>query len=267
MHPATRLKELEQRARRRFGQNFLVHPETSERIVELAGVKPGDRVLEIGPGLGVLTQALIAAGAQVTCIELDRDLAAGVRELFPFVKLVEGDALRVPLDEACPGEGWKVVANLPYNVGTPILMRLLGEPLRFPEMALMFQREVGDRLLAAADEDAVGALSVQVQARAEVRRLLTLPPGAFHPAPKIWSVVLGFRQIPEPDFGGVSAGVFDRVVRAGYAQRRKTLLNSLSTAFPKDVALAALTETGVDPRRRAETLTLPEWRTLAAALG
>lgn len=266
MHPSVRLKELEQRARKRFGQNFLTQPEMAARIVQAAGVRPGDKVLEIGPGLGVLTEQLRNAGAELVCVELDRDLAAALREWWPDLRLVEGDALKVDLAEVCPGSGWKVVANLPYNVGTHILMRLLSQPERFSTLTLMFQREVGDRLQAGPDDDAVGALSIQVQARAEVSRLVSLPPGAFHPPPKVHSVVLGFRLLPSPDFGGVPPATFDRVVRLGYAQRRKTLYNALGAGIGKERAGAALAEAGIDPRRRAETLSLDDWRRLALAV-
>jgi 16S rRNA (adenine1518-N6/adenine1519-N6)-dimethyltransferase len=266
IHPATRLRELETRARRRFGQNFLVAPDSAERIVTLARVRAGDRVLEIGPGLGTLTEALRDAGAQLVCVELDRDLAAGLRELWPDLTLVEGDAMRVPLAQHLPGGGWKAVANLPYNVGTPILMRLLGMPGTFSSLTLMFQREVGDRLAAAPGDSEFGALSVQVQVRAEVSRLLTLPPGAFHPPPKIWSSVLGFRLFAEPDFGGVPAATFDRVVRLGFQHRRKTLANSLSAGLPRDVVATVCAEAGVDPQLRAQVLGVPEWRRLAAAV-
>lgn len=271
-HPSARLRELEMRARRRFGQNFLVDADAVDRIVRAATIRPGDRVLEIGPGLGVLSRALLAAGAELTAIELDRDLAAGLREELPQLTLVQGDALRVPLAEAAPGEGWRVVANLPYNVATPLLMRLLGEPARFPTMVLMFQREVGDRIEAGVDDDAFGALSVQVQARARVTRVLELPPGAFHPAPKVWSVVLRFDVHPTPDFGRLPdatplpAVAFDRAVRAGFGLRRKTLSNALGVIYGRPAALAALEAAGIDPRRRGETIDLAGWRTLAAAL-
>jgi 16S rRNA (adenine1518-N6/adenine1519-N6)-dimethyltransferase len=159
-----------------------------------------------------------------------------------------------------------VVANLPYNVATPLLLRLLDHPATFSSMVLMFQREVGDRILAGPADPARGSLSVQVQARAHVRPVLQLPPGAFHPPPKVHSVVLGFALEPAPDFGGVPARVFDRVVRAGFQHRRKTLENSLGASFPRDAARRACEQVGVDPRRRAETLTLAEWRLLAGAL-
>ncbi|MEN9784945.1 MAG: hypothetical protein RLZZ299_209 [Pseudomonadota bacterium] len=266
VHPAVRLRALEQRARKRFGQNFLVDPGACDRIVRAAGIRAGDRVLEIGPGLGALTDALLDAGAQVTCVELDRDLAAALRETHPQVTLVEGDALRVDLDDVCPGEGWKVAANLPYNVATPLVMQLLRAG-RFERMALMFQREVAARICAEVDDDAWGALSVQVQVRARAERAVELPPGAFHPPPKVHSTVVSFTRIATPDYGGVAPEVFDRVVRLGFSLRRKKLVNALATGMPKEAALAACARAGIDPGVRAEVLDLPAWRRLAAAVG
>ncbi len=265
LHPAARLRALEQGARKRFGQNFLVDPDACGRIARAAGVTPGDAVLEIGPGLGALTDALLAAGGKVTAIELDRDLAAALRDSHPQVRLVEGDALKVDLDAACPGAGWKVAANLPYNVGTLLLLRLAADA-RFVRLALMFQREVADRIVAGPDDDAYGALSVQIQARLVPQRALTLPPGAFHPAPKVHSTVLRFDRIAEPDFGGVAPELFDRAVRLGFSLRRKKLVNALASGVPKEAALAACQAAGIDPGVRAEVLGLPEWRRLAASL-
>lgn len=275
IHPAARLRELETRARRRFGQNFLVHPDSVDRIVRAAGVRPGDKVLEIGPGLGILTRALLGAGADLVAVELDRDLAGALEDSLagtPTFRLVQGDALRVDFAEVTPGEGWIVAANLPYNVATPILMRLLGEGTRFRRLVLMFQREVGDRLEATPADDAFGALSVQVQARARVERVLELPPGAFHPAPKVWSVVLAIEPRPAPDFGAQADGTpnaardFDRVVRAGFQHRRKTLHNSLGAVYDKDRAHAALLAAGISPTARAETVDLAGWRRLTTAI-
>lgn len=259
IHPSVRLRTLETRAKRRFGQNFLADAHIVQEIVDAATIRPGEPVTEIGPGLGILTETLCHAGARVRAIEVDRDLAAALRELLPDVTLVEGDAMRVDFRGTT-----KVVANLPYNVATPLLMNLLAAQV--PTMVLMFQREVADRLLAAADDDAYGALSVQVQARAAVRRVRDLPPGAFHPPPKIWSTVVRFDLHPSPDFGGVEVGVFDKVVRLGFSQRRKTLLNSLGSGLGRDRAAVALAAAGVDPRARAETVDLVGWRRLAAAV-
>jgi 16S rRNA (adenine1518-N6/adenine1519-N6)-dimethyltransferase len=266
IHPATRLRELEQRARRRFGQNFLSNPDAVERIVQAAAIVPGDKVLEIGPGLGVLTERLREAGAELHCIEIDRDLAAALRQLWPDLALTEADALKADLTEACPGSGWKVVANLPYNVATPLLLRLLSMPGTFSSMVLMFQREVGDRIQATSEDSARGSLSVQVQARARVRPLIHLPPGAFHPAPKVHSIVLGFEVLPTPDVGLAGPAAFDKTVRLGFHHRRKTLLNSLTSGMMREDAQAACTRADIDSRRRAETLTLVEWKRLAEAI-
>ena len=274
MHPALRLQALESRAKRRFGQNFLIDQGVVGRIVRVAGVRTGDHVLEIGPGLGILTDALVRAGALVTAIELDRDLAAGIRESMPAVNLVEGDALKFDLAALMPalpdGQGWKVAANLPYNVATPILMRLLDHG--FVSAALMFQREVANRLVATPADDAFGALSVQVQVRARAECAIELPPGAFHPAPKVHSTVVRFEPIAA-DFGVSAAGMavtaahFDRVVRAGFAQRRKYVANSLESAFERPAVDAALAVAGIAPTLRAERIDLAGWRRLAGALG
>lgn len=257
LHPAMRLRELETRARRRFGQNFLVSDDLADTIVLRAGVRPGDRVLEIGPGLGVLTAALARAGATIVAIELDRDLAAALPEIVPAVELIQGDALRVPLPSVN-----RVVANLPYNVATPLCLRLLG--LRVP-MALMFQREVADRIEADSGSRIYGSLSVQIQARARVERLVSLPPGAFHPAPKVHSAVVGFRPIEAPDFGGTTPEAFDRLVRLGFSARRKTLTNAFGSQLGREAAISLCTAAGVDPGARAEQVNLAGWRRLAAA--
>ncbi len=253
MHPAERLRELETRARRRFGQNFLVASGIAEMIVTRAGVRPGERVLEIGPGLGVLTEALQEAGASVVAIELDRDLAAALPEVAPGVELILGDAMRVALPAVD-----RVVANLPYNVASPLCLRLL--ELRVP-MALMFQREVADRIEAEPGSRTYGSLSVQIQARAQVSRLVSLSPGCFHPAPKVHSAVVGF----EPRAIAFDPLLFDRVVRLGFSARRKTLHNTFTAALGRDGARDFLLSCDVDPGARAETVPVPAWHRLAAA--
>jgi 16S rRNA (adenine1518-N6/adenine1519-N6)-dimethyltransferase len=256
LHPAARLRELEARARRRFGQNFLVSDGIADAIVARAGVRPAERVLEIGPGLGVLTAALARAGAKVVAIELDRDLAAALPDVVPDAGLHVGDALRLPLPSVD-----RVVANLPYNVASPLLLRLLG--LRVP-MALMFQREVADRIEAAEGSRTYGSLSVQVQVRARAERLVTLPPGAFHPPPKVHSAVVGFTPHAEPDFGGAPPDQFDRIVRLGFSARRKTLTNALGAQVGREAAAAWCARAAVDPGHRAEQIDLAGWRRLVA---
>ncbi len=202
----------------------------------------------------------------MTAVELDRDLAAWMRQRFPEVRLVQGDALAVDWSEVAPGGGWKVVANLPYNVGTHVLMALLRDPGRFASVTVMLQQEVVDRLMAAPGSRTWGALSVEAQARGRPVYLLAVPPGAFHPPPKVRSGVVRFDLFDAPRVGAVPPAWFDRVVRAAFAQRRKTIANSLGATFGRAHARQALAAAGIDPRARAETLGVDAFVALAEAL-
>ncbi|MCP4804351.1 MAG: ribosomal RNA small subunit methyltransferase A [Proteobacteria bacterium] len=263
-HPRETLKRLEQQARKRFGQNFLVNPHAVKRIVRLSKAGPGQKVLEIGPGLGALTRELLATGCDLRAVELDRDLAAHLREELPEVTLVQGDAMKVTLDEMAPGDGWSVCANLPYNVSTRILRRLIVEP-RFERLVLMFQKEVADRLSARPQTKAYGSLSVVIQAYAHPRVAIKLGPKDFHPKPKIDSAVVLFERRPVPLLNGCELAHFEKVVRGGFSHRRKTLVNALAGLWSKDVARQAL-ESTVGLGRRAEELDVTSWGKLAAAL-
>lgn len=265
-HPRAILAVLEQRARRRFGQHFLTRRDLVERMVRGALVQSGDRVVEIGPGLGILTDALLEAGADLTAVELDRDLAAWIAESRPAVRLVESDALRVDWGEVCPGSGWKLVANLPYNVGTALVVELVRHRDRFTSLTVMLQREVVERMLAAPGSKAYGSLSLHVQARARGVFLFPVPPGAFHPPPKVDSAVVRFDLLEAPEVGPAGEDAFERVVRAAFSQRRKTLANSLAAMFGKEQATEALRAAGLSPSARAETLALADFQRLAAAL-
>ena len=264
-HPAVQLRALEQQARKRFGQNFLVDPNAVSRIAKLGGVKPGTRVLEIGPGLGALTRALAEAGGTVHAIELDRDLAEYLEGALPDLVLTRGDAMKEDLELAAPGEGWVCCANLPYNVGTRILLRLLPLSPKFTRLVLMFQREVANRIVAEPRTKAYGSLSIMCQAFSKPRYGFTLPPEAFHPAPKIHSSVVVFDLREQPLLGGATPEGFEHAVRAGFSQRRKTLVNSLSSLYEKEKARAVLDET-VGLGHRAEELSLEEWGSLAFGL-
>ncbi|MFT6143302.1 MAG: 16S rRNA (adenine1518-N6/adenine1519-N6)-dimethyltransferase [Myxococcota bacterium] len=265
IHPRVLLKRLEQRARRRFGQHFLARPGIVTRIVRAARVEPGDRVVEVGPGLGILTRALLAAGAELTAIELDRDMAQFIREEHSEVRLIEGDAMRVNLDDDLPGSGWKVVANLPYNVGTRLVLNWVDMPDRFESLTVMLQKEVVDRILAEPGTRAYGSLTVQMAARSRARMICAVPPAAFYPPPKVDSAVI--QLFPhKPELGGVPSEHFDRVVRAAFSQRRKTLRNALSALFDRDVVDAALAETGIDGQIRGEMLDLDAFRAISAQL-
>jgi 16S rRNA (adenine1518-N6/adenine1519-N6)-dimethyltransferase len=254
------------RARKRFGQHFLIDDGVVARTVRAARIQPGDRVLEIGPGQGVLTRALLDTGADLTAIELDRDLIANLRDRFPNLRLVEGDALSVDWSVLCPGAGWKVVANLPYNVGTHVTMALLREPATFSSVTVMLQKEVVDRLCAEPGTHAYGALTVESRARAVPTFQLRVGPEKFRPRPKVESAVVRFDLRPTPDTGGTDPDLFDRVVRVAFAYRRKTLLNSLSASYGRERSAAALSAAGIDPGLRAERLTLPDYQRLARSL-
>lgn len=265
-NPRAVLATLEQRARKRFGQHFLARRDVVERTVRLAGVKEGDKVLEIGPGLGVLTEALQAVGAQVTAVEVDSDLAAWLRETRPGLTLVEGDATKLRWAEVCPGSGWKLVANLPYNVGTGLVMDALRRPATFHSVTVMLQAEVVDRLIANPDDDAWGALSVEAMARMVPAGRFTVTPDAFVPPPRVMSAVVRLDVRPEAAVGPAGSAGFDRAVRAGFSARRKTLRNTLGGTYGRERAEAALAAVGIDPSTRGETLTLGQWQQLAAAL-
>ena len=265
-NPRALLQGLEQRARRRFGQHFLHDRGVVRRMVRGARVSEGDPVVEIGPGLGILTEELLSLGVNLTAVELDRDLAAYLRERFPELHLIEADAAKVDWSEVCPGADWSVVANLPYNVGTTLVMNLLRMPERFKSITVMLQMEVVQRMMADPGSKTYGALSVQVQARALPRFVLKLPPGAFHPPPKVDSAVIQLQVWPAPRIGAATPAVFDKVVRASFAHRRKTLRNSLSGSWGREKADAALQLSGIDGSRRAEQLSVDAYVALADAV-
>ena len=260
------LRLLEQNARRRFGQHFLSQQGIVDRIVRRSQVGEGTKVLEIGPGLGILTNALVKTGAEVTAVELDRDLADHIERVFPQVRLVRGDAAKQDW-KALLGDGpYTVVANLPYNVGTQLVIELLEQPALFERIVVMLQKEVVDRFLAVPGTKAYNALSVRVQSRARVGFLLAVPPKSFHPPPKVDSSVVRLEPYEAPKTGAVSPRAFDRCVKAAFSQRRKTLPNALSAQYGKERAREALEQLGIDPGLRAEVLTIDQFRELAAVL-
>ena len=264
-HPSHVLKRLERPARKRFGQNFLVDAGITRRIARLAGAGDGVRVIEVGPGLGSLSRALLETGCTLRAIELDRDLVAFLAEDLPELDVISGDALRVDWSEVAPGEGWVLCANLPYNVGTAILTRMVSSAPRFQRLVVMLQKEVANRIVAQVGDKARGSLSVHVQAYGVPRIALTVEPGSFHPRPKVRSSVIEVVLHDAPQTGGASPAFFQRTVRAGFSQRRKTLENALGSQFDKAMVRPLVAAT-VGATRRAETLNLEEWGVLAAAL-
>ncbi len=246
------------------GQNFLFERGVVQRIVRSAKIAPGDHVVEIGPGLGILTWELLNAGASVTAIELDWRLAEHLDLFFasvPSFRLVEGDALAVDLDNALPKERYKIVANLPYSVAAAVIQRFL-EAEHPPEtMTVMVQKEVALRLMAPPPDMSI--LSVATQFFSAPSMAFTVPPGVFIPPPRVDSAVISLRSIT-PDLARNQWPLFFRIVHAGFGQKRKNLANSLShgLAIEKPAAETWLRANDVDPMRRAETLSVKEWVSL-----
>jgi 16S rRNA (adenine1518-N6/adenine1519-N6)-dimethyltransferase len=254
------------RARKRFSQNFLHDARYIARIVDAIAPAPGDRIVEIGPGLGALTAPLVERAGHVTCVEIDRDLAARLRARFAPAQLalIEADALELDwraLANADP-RPLAIVGNLPYHISTPLLFALLPIADRVSAQHFMLQKEVVDRIVAAPGGKDYGRLSVMLQFRYRVARLLVVPPGAFSPAPKVQSAIVRMLPIPPGELPPVDADAFARVVSAAFSRRRKTLRNALAELLPEDAIRAA----GVDASARAETLAVEHFVRLAERL-
>ncbi len=254
-------------ASKALGQNFLLDEQLLDRIAAVPGDLMGAQVLEIGPGPGGLTRALLRAGAQVTAIERDRRCMPALAELaeaFPDqLHVIEGDALAIPLAQAVDGP-CHIVSNLPYNVGTALLISWLGWadwPPQWRSLTLMFQREVAERIVAETNADAYGRLAILSQWRSTARLAMKVHRSAFTPPPKVMSAVVHITPAPMPE--GVRPGRLEALTAAAFGQRRKMLRQSLK-GLPG--ALAALESQGLDASRRAETLSVEEFVRIARAM-
>lgn len=265
------LREAGLRAHHQRSQNFLADPDVLQAIVDLAAPGPQRRILEIGPGLGILTGALLESGAEVTAIELDRGLAAYLRaELAAPIEagalhLIEGDALDLELTTLVRSP-YDVVANLPYHITSPTLHRFLDAEPRPQRLVLMLQAEVADRIAAAPGR--MSYLSVFVRYHATVRVALRVPAVAFEPAPKVSSAVVVLEPRPSTPLSADREADLWRLVQAGFRERRKMLRNVLPRQLPHvgERLDAALTQVGIDGDRRPQTLSVREWLALLAAL-
>ena len=257
-------------AKRSLGQNFLSDPFYINKIIDAVAPGETDTIIEIGPGRGALTERLVESGARVIAIELDRDFVPILREKFAGqenFKVLEDDALQIDFNSLISNNSTfdirhsKLVANLPYYISTAILQRLAEQRQCFSELVLMFQKEVVDRITAEPENSDRGFLTVLVEASFETEKLFDVPPEAFRPAPKVWSSVVKLKpkatEIPD-------LAAFRNIVSLAFAQKRKTILNNLKPHF--DNAADALTRANIDPSRRAETLTLAEWKSLVTRL-
>lgn len=264
--------------KKRFGQNFLEDERVIERIVREVSPRTDETIIEIGPGRGALTSRLLQTTGHLYAIEFDRDLIPQLGARFNAHQnftLIEGDALAVDLCALLATEARaRVVANLPYYISTAILQRLIEQRGCLTELVLMLQREVVERITATPSSSERGYLSVLVEAYCEAEPLFDVPPTAFHPVPKVWSSVVRLRVRQQPAIDVADEHLLWRIVSVGFAQRRKTIFNNLRSA-PADLqsrieqvggAASALEKAGIEARRRAETLTLEEWSSLARSL-
>ena len=253
------------KARKRFGQHFLRDRAVIRRIVAAIAPRPDDLIVEIGPGRGALTFPLLASGCKLHVIEIDRDLVAALRELSsrrPNLTVHEADALAMNLAPLAPApRRMRVTGNLPYNISTPLLFRLLFELPRIRDMHLMLQREVVDRMVSPPGSRAYGRLSVMVQLDCEAERILQVGPEAFSPAPRVDSTVVRLRPRARTTIEPAIRGRLDTIVRSCFSKRRKTLRNALRGLCDESAIAAA----GLDPRARPETLPVEAFIELAQA--
>lgn len=252
--------------RRAFGQNFVADPNTVRRIVRLAGIESSDKVIEIGAGLGSLTLALAETGARVIAIEIDNGVVEVLREVvahLPNVEVRHADALALDWAELTGSTtGWHVVANLPYNVATPLVADLLDRVPWIDHLFVMVQREVAERLVAQSGDDAYGAVSVKIGYWATARIVGDVPATVFVPKPRVVSALVDIRRRVQPAIKGVNPERLFSLVRLGFAQRRKMLRRSLASVVDADVFRRA----DISPEARAEDLDVAAWGRLCSAM-
>ena len=248
---------------KKLGQNFLIKRGIVDEIVHAAELMPGEPVLEVGPGIGTLTQGLAQSGADVTAIELDRrllDVLDTTLASYDNVRIVHGDVLKLDVSTIMNHKPFKVVANLPYYITTPIIMSLLESKLPIERLVVMVQKEVALRMVAKPGTKDYGALSVAVQYYTEPDIVLDVPPKSFLPAPAVTSSVIRCVLRDKPPVDVIDEKLFFRVVKAGFAQRRKTFSNTMkTTGLSKDRIEELLVKANIDGQRRGETFTLQEF--------
>ena len=254
---------------KKLGQNFLIRHSVVADIANAAGLEPGSPVLEIGPGIGTLTQALAETGAAVTAVELDTRLLPVLDktlEHYPNVRIVHGDIMKIDIEETMGHRPFTVCANLPYYITTPIIMKLLEQKLPIERIVVMVQKEVAERMTARPGSKIYGALSVSVQYYTEPEILFEIPPRAFMPAPEVTSAVVTMDVRKQLPVTVLEEKRFFQVVKAAFSQRRKTFSNTLKgTGVSKDDIQQILVASGIDGSRRGETFSLDEFAAVSDA--
>ena len=256
---------MKHRARKRFGQNFLHDQKVIDRIIASIAPRPDDLIVEIGPGQAALTRPLIASGAELHVLEIDRDLVAQLEKKFAQtdnITIHSGDALQVDFAELAGNRPFRLIGNLPYNISTPLIFHLLRWHTLITDMHFMLQKEVVKRMASGPGSKAYGRLSVMTQFRCNVIPLFDVLPESFSPAPRVSSSIVRLEPLQAPPFEVGSDRNLGKVVTAAFSQRRKTLRNSLGNLFSAEQILSV----GIEPGQRAEQLSLSQFAALARAL-
>lgn len=269
LNPASLLKRYDLRAHKGLGQNFLQDPLALQKVATTAKIQPTDTVLEIGPGLGSLTRYLAVAAREVVAVELDADLLLPLKQvLAPYqnVRLIHGDILKLSPNDLITKSDYLVVANIPYYITSAVIRHLLEAEAKPRRIVLTVQKEVAARICAQPGDMSLLALSVQIYGKPRIAE--HIPAEAFFPAPKIDSAVLVVDIYPSPLIKEELLNQFFKLIKAGFGQKRKTLRNSLSSGLHIAPTQAAelLTRAGIDPQRRAETLSIEEWERLSSSV-
>lgn len=259
-----------------LGQNFLIDDNIVDKIVAGAGIGPGDKIIEVGPGIGTLTREMASRAQNLMAVEIDKNLIPILEDTlgdYDNVKIVNKDIIKADIrgliDENLGGGPVKLVANLPYYITTPIIMRFLEENINVTDIVVMVQKEVAERMNAQPGGKDFGALSVAVQYYCDTEIVAKVPRHLFVPQPNVDSIVIALRVRPERKYKVDDEDLYFKVVKAAFGQRRKTLLNSISSMgnLAKDQVKEALEEAGIDPKRRGETLSLDEFAILSNVIG
>lgn len=259
-----------------LGQNFLIDDNIVDKIVAGAGIGPGDKIIEVGPGIGTLTREMASRAEVLMAVEIDKNLIPILADTlgdYDNVKIVNEDIIKADIrgliDENLSGGPVKLVANLPYYITTPIIMRFLEENINVTDIVVMVQKEVAERMNAQPGGKDFGALSVAVQYYCDTEIVAKVPRHLFVPQPNVDSIVIALRIRPERKYKVDDEDLYFKVVKAAFGQRRKTLLNSISSMgnLSKDQVKEALEEAGIDPKRRGETLSLDEFAILSNVIG
>lgn len=270
LNAAAVLKRYNLRADKSLGQNFLQDHFALEKIAHAAEIQADDCVLEIGPGLGSLTRYLAVSARQVTAVELDPDLLAPLKAILtphPNVRIVQGDILELKVSDLVDQTGYIAAANIPYNITSAIIRHLLESDPKPRRIVLTVQKEVAERICAVPGDLSLLALSVQVYGKPRIEA--KIPAGAFHPVPNVDSAILRIDIYDEPLIAPDMLPLFFKLIKAGFSQKRKMLRNSLAAGLqikPPN-AESLLTLAGIDPMRRAETLSIAEWKSLCEGAG